>query len=112
RQPHAAQHVGRLGELDVVVANDLDAVAPWIEEIEEGTVERSDARRLQGATRRLLVIDHETEMAAIVGSLLAPLLKGDELVAEIYEGHGVALAAQLELEEPAVEGQRLLDVAN
>src|SRR5258706_13316692 len=30
---HAAQHVGGLGELDVVVADDLDAVAPGIAEI-------------------------------------------------------------------------------
>src|SRR5208282_1807029 len=35
RQSHAAQHVRRLGELDVVVANDLDAVAPGIAEVEE-----------------------------------------------------------------------------
>src|SRR5712675_2804613 len=47
RQPHAAQHVGCLGELDVVVADDLDAVAPWIQEIEEGTVEDGDTGRLQ-----------------------------------------------------------------
>jgi hypothetical protein len=35
RQPHAAQHMRRLGEPDVFVANDVDAVSPPIEEIQE-----------------------------------------------------------------------------
>ena len=39
RQAHAAQYVRRLGELDVVVADDLDAVAPRIEEVEKWTCE-------------------------------------------------------------------------
>ena len=51
-------------------------------------------------------------MTTLVGRLLAPLLESNELVAEIDEGHGVALAAQLEREEPAVERQRLIDVAD
>src|SRR5260370_9217889 len=112
RQAYTAQHVGRLGELNIVVADDLDAVAPWIQEIEEGTIERGDAGRLQSPARRLLVVDHETEMAAIVRRLLGPFLKGAELVAQIYEGHAVALAAQLELEKPARKGPRLLYVAH
>src|SRR5262245_54370466 len=32
RQSHATQHVRRLGELNIVIADDLDAVAPWIPE--------------------------------------------------------------------------------
>ena len=35
QEPHAPQDVGCLGELDVVVADDLDAVAPGIEEVED-----------------------------------------------------------------------------
>ena len=35
RQPHAAQHVRRLGELDIFVADDLDTVAPRVKEIEK-----------------------------------------------------------------------------
>src|SRR5262249_29430410 len=111
-QAHAAQHVGRLGELDVVVAHDLDPVAPRISEIEEAARQHLDLRRLERTARRLLVVDHQAEMAAIVGRLLAAFLEGDELVAQVDEGHGLALAAQLELEQPAVEGQRLLDVAD
>jgi hypothetical protein len=35
RQPHAAQDVRRLSELDIVIADDLYAVAPGVEEIEK-----------------------------------------------------------------------------
>ena len=45
-------------------------------------------------------------MAAIVGRLLTALLQGDELVAQVDECHGVALTAQLECEEAAIERQR------
>src|SRR5262249_46790815 len=40
------------------------------------------------------------------------LLQGQELVAKIDEGGVAALAAQLEFEQAAVEGQCLLDVSN
>src|SRR5215468_2189636 len=111
-EPHAAQHVRRLGELNVVVADDLEAVAPGIAEIEEPARQRLDARRRQRAADRVLVIDHETEMTAIIGGLGAALLQRDELIAQIDERRGLALAAQFELEQAAVEGERLLDIAD
>jgi hypothetical protein len=49
-------------------------------------------------------------MATIVRRLLAALLQGDKLIAQIDKGHGVALAAQLEIEETAVERERLFYV--
>ena len=99
-----------LGELDVVVADDLDAVAPGIAKIEEGSVDQGDSGGVERLAGRLLVIDHQAEMAAVVRRLPAALLQGDELVAQIDEGHGVGLAAQVEGEETAVERQRLFDV--
>jgi hypothetical protein len=33
RQTHAAEDVRCFGELDIVIANDLEAVAPWIAEV-------------------------------------------------------------------------------
>jgi len=33
RQTHTTQHIGSLGELDVVVADDLDAVAPGVAKV-------------------------------------------------------------------------------
>src|SRR5215469_17867834 len=112
REPHAAQHVRRLGELDVVVADDLYAVTPGVAEIEEPAGQRMDARRRQRAAHRVLVVDHETEMTAVVGGLGAALLQREELIAQIDERRGLALAAQFEVEQAAVERQRLLDVAD
>src|SRR5262245_66302323 len=110
RQSHAAQHIRRLAELDVVVADDLDTVAPRVAEIEKLTGQWFDARLRQRAADRILVIDHESEMPAVVGSLLAALLQRDELVAEIDERHGLATAAKLEVEQAAIERQRLIDI--
>ena len=51
-------------------------------------------------------------MAVVVGCLLAALGEREELVAHVDERHPGHDAAQVELEEPAVEGQRLLDVSD
>ena len=48
----------------------------------------------------------------LVRWLPAALAQRQELVAEVDERHPRRPAAQLELEESAVEGQRLLDVAD
>src|SRR2546423_1348469 len=105
RQPHTAQYVRRLGELDVVVADDLDAIAPRIEKVEEPAGQWSNARAGQRLAHGLLVVDHESEMAAVVGGLGTALLEREKLVAEIDEGRSAALAAKLEIEQPRVESQ-------
>jgi len=51
-------------------------------------------------------------VATIVTGLLAAFLKGKKLIAQIDEGSMLALAAQLEFEQAAIEGQSLLDVAD
>ena len=51
-------------------------------------------------------------MAAIVTRLLTALLQGYELVAQVNEGHRVALPAQFKREEAAIERQRLFNIAN
>jgi hypothetical protein len=61
------QHVWRLGELDVVIADDLYAVAPGIEEIEKLTGQRFDARLRQGMPHGLFVIHNEPKMPTVVG---------------------------------------------
>src|SRR5215831_1719122 len=78
RQTHAAEDVGGFGELDVVIADDFDAVAPRVAEVEERSLDRSNAGGIQGGARRLLVVDHQAKMTAIVCRLFAALLKGDE----------------------------------
>src|ERR1700739_3044419 len=81
RQTHAAEDVGGFGELDIVIANDLNAVAPRVAEVKKWALERRYARSLEGGAHRLLVVDHQAEMATIVCRLFAAFLKGDELVA-------------------------------
>src|SRR5262245_12312383 len=49
-------------------------------------------------------------MATIVSRLPAALLKGDKLIAQVDEGHGVILAAQFEPEKTAIECQCLIDI--
>ena len=81
RQSHAAQHVRRLRELDVFVADDLYSVAPRVEEIEKLTGQRVDAGLRQRTADRVLVINHEFKMTAVVGSLGVALLEREELIA-------------------------------
>jgi hypothetical protein len=50
RQSHAAQHVRRLGELKVVVADNLYAVAPWVEKVALGTITPGSYLRDEGST--------------------------------------------------------------
>jgi hypothetical protein len=112
RQPHAAQHVRRLGELDVVVANDLDAITPRIAEVEERSRQHLDARFRERTADGILVVDDEPEMATAVRRLFASFLKGKELVAQVDERHILVLPAKLELEYPRVERERFLDIAH
>ena len=35
-QAHATQHIGRLGELDIIVADDLNSITPRVPKIKEG----------------------------------------------------------------------------
>ena len=110
RQSHAAQHVQRLGELDVVVADNLDAVAPRVEKVEEWAGQRLDSRFGQRFADCILVIDHESKMAALVGRLSTALLQGEELVAQIDEGRRAALAPKFEIEQSTVESQSFFDI--
>src|ERR1044072_5892677 len=111
-QTHAAQHVWRLGELDVVVPNDLDAVAPRVEKVEKPARQRIDAGLSQRLADCVLVVDHEAKVAAVVSGLGTTFLQREKLVAQIDEGRGVALAPKLELEQSTVESQSLFDIAD
>ena len=107
RKAHAAQYVRCLRELDVVVADDLDAIAPRVVEIEERPGQHLDAGLCQCAANGLLVVDHQAEVAAIVGRLALSLLKREELVAQVDEGHVLVLSAELEIEDACIEGECL-----
>src|SRR6516162_759678 len=112
RKPHSSQHVRRLGELYIVVGNDLEAIAPGITEVEERSGQDINARFGQRPANRVLVIDYKPEMATVVWRLFAPFLKREELVAQINERHVPVPPAKLELEYPRVERQCFLDIAH
>src|SRR5437763_12360948 len=98
RQSHAAQHVRRLGELDIVVADDLYAVAPRIEKVEEPAGQRMDAGVGQRRADCFFVVDHKPKVATIVSRLCTALLKREELVAQIDECRSAAFAPKFEIE--------------
>jgi hypothetical protein len=75
-KPHAAQYVWRLSELDVVVGNDLYAIAPWVFKIEKRTGQWFDIHIGQR-----LVTDHKPKMSAEIAGCLRPFCKGKELIA-------------------------------
>lgn len=51
-------------------------------------------------------------MPAVIRRLGTSRLQRDELIAKIDEGHCLALAAQLKVEDTAIERQRFLDIAD
>src|ERR1700758_4366904 len=110
---HRLRDAGRLRELDVAVVDRLDVVSPRVAEVERGRVRDPDAGRIELGPEGLLVVDDEAEMAIGVRRLGPAAGERDELVAHVHESHGGALpAAQLEVEEAAVPGQSLVDVAH
>src|ERR1700686_4704167 len=112
RKSHAAQHVRRLGELDIVVADDLYAVAPRVEEVKKLARQRLYACVGHRLADCVLVIDHKSKMAAVISGLRPALLEREELVAQIDEGRGAALAPKLKIKQSTVEAQSLFDVTD
>ena len=90
--------------MNILIINDLNAVAPGIAEVEERSIELCDAGLVQRASSSFLIVNNETEMTTIVGRLFTALLKGDELITKIDECHPVIFAAQLEFKELTIKG--------
>ena len=99
----------RLRELDVAVVDDLHLIAPRVEEVEATARTDLDARSFERFARRFLVIDDQTEVTVPVRRLRSALRERDELVAHVDERHPRQTTAQLELEDPAVEVERVVD---
>jgi hypothetical protein len=106
RQSHAAQHVWRLGELDIVVTDNLDAIAPWVEKVEKRSRQRLDPGIGQSLADCIFVVDHKSEMAALVSRLSSAFLHCEELVAEVDEGRSAAFAPKLEVQQSEPEPLR------
>jgi uncharacterized cupin superfamily protein len=61
---------------------------------------------------RLEVVDDEPDVTVLVGRLSPPGRERDELIAHVDEGHPLALPAQREVEDGAVEVERRLHVSD
>ncbi len=89
--------------MNVVVPDNLYAIAPWVPEIEERTVDEGDTRCVKGFARRLLIFNDQSEVTVLVRGLFTALLKRDKLITQVNKSHGVILAAQLEFEQTTIE---------
>jgi hypothetical protein len=106
------QNIRSLRELNRSIVNNLDAISPRVTKVEERPRNLLNARRSERPLSGFLVGNNETEMTTVIRRLLASLLQGYELIAEIDEGHMLAFAAKLEFEETPIKGQRFFDVSN
>jgi catechol 2,3-dioxygenase-like lactoylglutathione lyase family enzyme len=108
-ETHTAQDLGRLRELDVAVVDDLDVVAPGVEEVEAASRLDLGTRLFEGVAGRFFVVDDEAEVPLPVRRLRSAFRERDELVADVDERHARRATAQLEVEDPAVELERVVN---
>src|SRR5690242_6835969 len=110
-EAHSLEHALALAELDLVVLDDLDAVATRVADVEEAARESSQACILERAPHGLLVVDDEPEMLLLRSR--AALEQRDELIAQTKERRaGHAAVDPRRLEDPCVERDRLVDVVD
>lgn len=111
-ETHAAENVVGLGELDALIADNLDPIAPWVIEIEKPAGHDFDTHLIEHPSHGFLVVDHQPEMPVLITRSVFDLRQGDELIAKIDERHRVAFATKGELQNLAVEFEGLVDIAN
>ena len=109
---HAAQDRVGLRELHVAVVDDLELVARRVAHPQRARPRDVEPGREQLGAQRLLVVDDEPDVPAVVGSRRRADREGDELVAEVDPRHRRAPAAHRHLEVGAVPLERLVDVAH
>ena len=85
---------------------------PKGQKVEKASSQRLDPHLSQGPANRLPVVDHESNVTAVVSGLRATLLQGEELIAKIKKGGGFASATEFEVKQSAVKRQRLVDIAD
>ena len=72
--------------MNVVVADDLYAVAPRVEKIKKWAGQWFYPRVSERLTDGILVVDHKPKMTSIVSGLSPALLQCEELITQIDEG--------------------------
>ena len=111
-QAHPGEHRGRLGELDLRVLDHLHAVSPRVAEVQSVPGLDLDARLVERAPHPRPIVHHQPEVAIPVRRAGLAVREGEELIAHVEEGHARHASAQLELEDAAVELDRLVHVAD
>jgi hypothetical protein len=109
-ETHPGEDPVGLRELDVAVVHDLEVVSPRVAEVVVADHLRPGLAG--GGERGLTVVDDETDVARLVRRLPPALREREELVAHVDERHRRPAPAQCELEDPAVEGECLVEVAD
>src|SRR3954468_4156254 len=82
-EAHPAQHLVALRELDLVVLNDLYAIAPRVAKVESAARQHRHPRLPERAPHGLAIVHDKPEVPLVVRALPAPLGERDELVPEI-----------------------------
>src|SRR5215469_13672361 len=111
-EAHCMQYMRRLGELNIGVLDDLDAVSPGVEKIEERSGQEPSARRLDPRAHARAVIDDKAEMPALVFVASFGFHQVDELVAELDESIARAFSPKREIEDLGVKFESLVDIAD
>src|SRR5262249_54166326 len=94
------------------VFDHLDAIAPWVEKIEEGSRQELAARLFDPSAHARSIVHHKSEMPAAVFMRRCGFHQVDELVAELDEGIARPLCSQSEIEDLSVELESLLDTTD
>jgi hypothetical protein len=87
-------------------------VSERVAEVESATGEDLRAFLLERAAYLARVVDHDADVAGAVGRLGPPLGDRQELVTHVDERHPRDAPAELELEHPAVELERPVEVVD
>src|SRR6516165_11747732 len=111
-EAHSAQYLRRLGKLDIGIFDHLDAIAPGIEKVEEGSRQQLAAGGLHPRAHARSIVNDEPEMAAPILMRIGALHHIDELVAELDKGVACPFGPELEVEDLAVKIEGLIDVTD
>jgi hypothetical protein len=104
--------MGRLGELDISVLHDLDAIAPRIEKVEEGSRQQLSACGFDSDANTRAIIDDQPKMPATILMWVWRFHEVDELVAELNKGVARPFPPQGKIKNLAIKVEGLLDIAN
>src|SRR5215211_1946993 len=109
-EAHALEDLGGFGELDLGVVHDLPVVAPRVEEIQAPARHDLHPHLLERPPDHPPVVYHHPYVPVIVGGGVLSFDERDELVSCVYECHPGSASPQLDIEEAAVELERLIYV--